>query len=329
MTDKPIDIIRTSFGKAFRPAAFAEDICEVSRERLSGILEKITPEVTGRFSGCGSPIPEAIGGSRILDLGCGTGRDVFLCAALAGPKGYVMGLDTEQAALAVARKAITPVMENFGFAEPNVAFRQGSIDSLSDAGLYDEDFDVVISNRALGHVSDKLKVLREVFRVLKDGGEFQFSDVYCDRRLPREVESDEELKREELGGAVYLGDFLRLVRSAGFRDPRIVVSLPLEITDASLCEKLSGATFRAVTFRLFRIRSLEEGEEDYGQAAIYKGTVEGFPNRFALDEENVFETGKALRIGGNTARILTESRFARHFTLIGDQSRHFGAFARG
>lgn len=34
---------------------------------------------------------------------------------------------------------------------------------------------------------DKAAVLREVYRVLAPGGEMFFSDVYCDRRLPREV----------------------------------------------------------------------------------------------------------------------------------------------
>ncbi|TLN09859.1 methyltransferase domain-containing protein, partial [bacterium] len=216
-----------------------------------------------------------------------------------------------------------------GHKEPNVAFRQGSIDALGDAGLGEEDFDVVISNRALGHVRDKVKVLREVFRVLKSGGEFHFSDVYCDRRLPPEIEADAELKSEHLGGAHYFGDFLRLVRAAGFCDPRIVSVRPLEITDPELEKKLGGASFMAVTFRLFKIRSLEDGEEDYGQEAIYKGTIEGFSESFTLDEENFLETGKALRVGGNTAKILAESRFSPHFEILGDQSRHLGAFERG
>ncbi len=43
---------------------------------LARILEELPAEVVDRFSGCGSPIPEAIEGRRLLDLGCGTGRDV-------------------------------------------------------------------------------------------------------------------------------------------------------------------------------------------------------------------------------------------------------------
>ena len=34
---------------------------------------------------------------------------------------------------------------------------------------------------------DKAAVLRECYRVLAPGGEVYFSDVYCDRRIPKEV----------------------------------------------------------------------------------------------------------------------------------------------
>jgi hypothetical protein len=84
--------------------------------------------------------------------------------------------------------------------------------------------------------------------------------------------------------------------------------------------------FWPVTFRLFKVRHLEDGEEDYGQAALYLGTIPGCAHHFRLDAENLFETGRAEGIGGNTARILEASRFAPHFRILGDRSRHFGPF---
>jgi SAM-dependent methyltransferase len=282
--------------------------------------------VVDRFTGCGSPIPEAIAGRRILDLGCGTGRDVFLCAALAGPDGLVMGLDREDELLAVARRHVETTMDQFGHPEPNVAFRKGLIENLEDAELEDEGFDVVSSNRALNLVPDKLRVLREVRRVLKPGGEFYFADVYTDRRLPDEVANDPEVLREQLGGALYVGDFVRKARKAGFPDPRIVARSPLALADPDLQIRLGGVVFWAVTFRLFKVRNLEDGEEDYGQAALYSGTIPGCAHHFRLDAENLFETGRAERIGGNTARILETSRFAPHFRILGNRSRHFGPF---
>ena len=37
---------------------------------------------------------------------------------------------------------------------------------------------------------DTRRALREVHRVLADGGEMHFSDVYCDRRLPAAARAD-------------------------------------------------------------------------------------------------------------------------------------------
>jgi len=319
---------RQRFGQAFAPPAEAGAPPGEPPRRLREILQKIPEDVVEQFSGCGSPIPEAIEGRRILDLGCGTGRDVFLCAALAGPAGFVMGLDREADLLAVARRQVEVAMERFGHPEPNVAFRLGNIENLEHAGLDDEGFDVVISNRALGLVPDKLKVLREVYRVLRPGGEFYFADVYSDRRPPETVAIDPEVVREQLGGALYVGDFLRLARRAGFADPRIVERSPLHLADSDLQSRIGGAVFWAVTFRLFKVWDLEDGEEDYGQAALYGGSIPGCAHHFRLDAENHFEAGRARRVGGNTARILAASRLRHHFRLLGDQSLHFGHFVR-
>ena len=320
-------VSRYRFGQAFAVPFEAETQAEQPR-RLAEILQKIPREVVERFSGCGSPIPEAIEGRRLLDLGCGTGRDVFLCAALAGPSGFVMGLDREDALLAVARRHVEAAMERFGHPEPNVAFRKGFIEKLEEAGLEDEGFDVVVSNRALNLVSDKLRVLREVYRVLKPGGELYFADVYTDRRLPAEIASDPEVVREHLGGALYVGDFVRMAQRAGFTDPRIVHRTPLRLEEPDLQSRLRGTVFWAVTFRLCKIRELEDGEEDYGQATLYLGTIAGCAHHFRLDAENLFESGRAERVGGNTARILEVSRFAPHFRILGNRSRHFGPFSR-
>ncbi len=313
------------YGGAFDPPEAVAGPAGPPR-RLREILSRIPSEVVDRFSGCGSPIPEAIEGCRVLDLGCGTGRDVFLCAALAGPRGFVMGLDREVDLLAVARSHVEATMANLGHPEPNVAFRQGVIENLGDAGLEDEGFDVVISNRAVNMVPDKLRVLREVHRVLKAGGEFYFADVYADRRLPPEVTRDPEVIREQLGGALYVGDFVRKARRAGFPDPRIVSRQPLSLADADLQNRLGGVTFWAVTFRLFKLADLEDGEEDYGQAARYRGTIPGCVHHFVLDADNRFEAGLARRVGGNTTRILEASRLAGHFEILGDRDRHFGPF---
>lgn len=68
-----------------------------------------------------------------------------------------------------------------------------------------------------------------VQRLLKPGGEFYFSDVYADRRVPEAVRNDPVLDGECLGGALYWKHFLRLARQSGLVDPRLVTDRPLAI----------------------------------------------------------------------------------------------------
>ena len=44
-----------------------------------------------RYYGCGTPLPSGITGLRVLDLGCGTGRDCYVAARLVGEDGSVTG----------------------------------------------------------------------------------------------------------------------------------------------------------------------------------------------------------------------------------------------
>jgi len=57
------------------------------------LMKNIHPEILDRFYGCGSPFPVALQGRTVLDLGCGTGRDVYLLSQLVGEKGQVIGID--------------------------------------------------------------------------------------------------------------------------------------------------------------------------------------------------------------------------------------------
>jgi len=69
-------------------------------------LKKIHPDIIKKFYGCGSPIPKGIEGATVIDLGCGTGRDCYLAAAMAGEKGHVIGIDMTDEQLDVAKKYI-------------------------------------------------------------------------------------------------------------------------------------------------------------------------------------------------------------------------------
>jgi ubiquinone/menaquinone biosynthesis C-methylase UbiE len=72
----------------------------------------------------------------------------------------------------------------------NTSFKKGLIEDLTTAHIPDASVDVVISNCVLNLAADKGKVLAEVWRVLKPGGELYFSDVFTDRRVPPEAMAD-------------------------------------------------------------------------------------------------------------------------------------------
>jgi len=291
---------------------------------LKPLLARIHPEVMSRYYGCGLVCPPLLEGCRILDLGSGSGRDVYALAQLVGVDGQVVGVDMTEEQLAVAEGHRAHHSDVFGF--DNVVFKQGYIEKLDELGLESGSFDVIVSNCVINLSPDKDAVLREVHRLLKPGGEFYFSDVYADRRVPEAVKNDPVLYGECLGGALYWNDFISLSKRHGFVDPRLVEDKPLGITDAKLSERVGNINFYSATYRLFKLEGLETACEDYGQAVIYRGTIAEQPHRFVLDAHHDIETGRVFPVCGNTWRILHDSRFAPHFKFIGDFSHHYGIF---
>ena len=323
------EIVKDYYGKQLQNS---DDLktsacCDASQapDWLKPLLARIHPEVMSRYYGCGLVCPPLLEGCRILDLGSGSGRDVYALAQLAGARGQVVGVDMTEEQLAVAESYRAYHAEAFGF--DNVMFKQGYIEKLDELGLESGSFDVIVSNCVINLSPDKDAVLREVHRLLKPGGEFYFSDVYADRRVPDHVRNDPVMYGECLGGALYWNDFLRIAHRQGFADPRLVTDRPLDITDSKLALRAGSIRFYSATYRLFKLKELETACEDYGQAVIYRGTIIDQPHRFVLDKHHDIETGRIFPVCGNTWRMLHETRFREHFEFIGDFSCHYGLFA--
>ncbi|RLN32626.1 hypothetical protein BBJ28_00000422 [Nothophytophthora sp. Chile5] len=295
--------------------------------RILQLLRNVPDAVVNKYYGCGTPIPFGIEGCNVLDLGCGSGRDAYVAAVLVGPDGTVTGVDMTDEQLQVARDHVDQyTTTQLGYSRPNLHFVEGYIECLEKAGLAPGSMDVVISNCVVNLSPQKEQVLREVHRVLREGGEFYFSDVYASRRLPAEAQNHEVLRGECIGGALYVEDFKRLCRKVGFGEPRQLSSSPVGIQNQELAALIGLAQFTSITYRCFKVSGLEEGcrEEDYGQVATYLGTITEHPHAYTLDEKHVFEKGRPIRVGGNTAAILSESWLSEHFRVMGDRSVHFG-----
>ena len=296
---------------------------------IAGALANVHDDVTTRFYGCGFPIAEAIEGATVLDLGCGSGRDVYVVSQLVGPAGSVHGVDMTEPQLDLARSTLDWHMERFEYGKPNVTFHHGTIETLEDLPIAPGSVDVVISNCVFNLSPAKQRVLDGVFRLLKTGGEFYFSDVFVDRRLPEEISNDRILHAECLGGAPYHADFLEMARRAGFHDPRRVCTSPITIRSPEIERRVGAARFTSETVRLFKLEALDARCEDYGQVATYRGGIPGSEVLFALDDHHLFEAGRPERICGNTAAMLGQTRLGAWFRVEGDLRTHYGEFPCG
>ena len=91
----------------------------------------------------------------------------------------------------VSQRHTDAFCQQLKYSKANMSFIKGHIEYLDKAGIADGSIDVIISNCVVNLSPDKKRVLEEAYRVLVNGGEFYFSDVYCDRRLPQDVKDDE------------------------------------------------------------------------------------------------------------------------------------------
>jgi SAM-dependent methyltransferase len=334
MNQTAYDDLKTYYGKILKSSKdLKTNVCCSSDDSMPApvrmILAEIDREIVDRFYGCGSPIPPLLKGCRVLDLGCGAGRDVYIISKLVGEQGHVTGVDMTSEQIETASKHIESMTLRFGYRRPNVDFRQGYIEDLKSLGIEDESIDAVTSNCVINLSPDKSAVFREIFRVLKPGGELYFSDIFAGRRVPESLKDNPVLRGECLAGAMYIEDFRRLLSNVGFPDYRVISRSSVTPGDPEIEELIGMVDFYSMTIRAFKIKELEDICEDYGQVAYYRGTMTGLARFFDLDGEHRFFTGKPVLVCGNTAAMLQSTRYGQHFTVHGDRSVHFGPFPCG
>ncbi|MCL2366153.1 MAG: methyltransferase domain-containing protein [Oscillospiraceae bacterium] len=324
------DIVKEYYGKTLKSN---EDLlsgacCALDRPpvEIRKILPLIEDEILTKFYGCGSPLPPLLDGMTVLDLGCGTGRDVYIASKLVGESGCAIGVDMTTEQIEVAKKYQDIQRERFGFKTSNVKLYQGYIEDLKTLGIEDNSVDVVISNCVINLSPDKEQVFKEIYRVLKPGGELFFADVFSDRRIPEAFANDPVLRGECLGGTLYVEDFRRIMEKCGWADFRYTSTRILDTDNEEIKNKLGFATFTSRTVRAFKLNDLEDICEDYGQVAVYCGGIPNHPHFFELDDHHRFITGKPMLVCGNTASMLSNTRYDKAFKVFGDRSVHHGAF---
>jgi len=137
------------------------------------------------FCGVGNPfsLGNIKSGAVVLDVGCGTGFDMFIASRLVGENGKICGIDlTDQMAEKSQKNLIEAGITNFEIKK---------VDS-EDIPYADCIFDLVISNGVINLSPRKNILFKEIYRVLKPGGHLQFADVVLNKEMPSHLSGSME-----------------------------------------------------------------------------------------------------------------------------------------
>jgi arsenite methyltransferase len=198
----------------------------------SSQASQIPEEAVLASLGCGNPtaLAKLNPGEVVLDLGSGGGIDVLLSARRVGLTGKVYGLDMTDEMLALANEN-----KRKSGAE-NVEFLKGEIENIP---LPDNSVDVIISNCVINLSTDKDRVLREAFRVLKPGGRFAVSDVVTRGAIPNEILQEVLLWVGCIAGALEQNEYRSKLKGAGFEQIEVEPTRVYRVDEAR--EFLSSA----------------------------------------------------------------------------------------
>ena len=219
--------VKTGGSTCCGASASSELCCDPITSNLydSAQAHQIPKEALLASLGCGNPtaLANLNPGETVLDLGSGGGIDVLLSARRVGPTGKAYGLDMTDEMLALANQN----KEQAGLT--NVEFLKGEIENIP---LPDNSVDVIISNCVINLSTDKDRVLRETFRVLKPGGRFAVSDVVTRGEMTPEIRMSVLLWVGCVAGALQETEYRDKLVSAGFESVDIEPTRIYRVEDA-------------------------------------------------------------------------------------------------
>jgi len=175
-----------------------------------GLLDAIPAQALASFAGVGHHLDLAAlkPGESVLDLGSGSGTDVFCAAICVGESGRVVGVDITDEQLAKARA----LRDEHGFCE--VEFVESHIEELP---FDDASFDVVISNGVINLSPTKDRVFAEAARVLRPGGRLALADIVSGKALKERTRRNVDLWAACIAGAVPRASYLGAIEQQGLQ----------------------------------------------------------------------------------------------------------------
>jgi arsenite methyltransferase len=182
-------------------------------ERLgypADVLDRIPGGAIESFAGVGHffDLADLNEGESVVDLGSGSGMDVFFAALQVGASGSVIGIDFTAEQLEKARA----IAEEAGFEQ--VDLREGRIEKPP---VEDASCDCVISNGVINLAPDKEPVFAEAARMLRPGGRLAIADIVSEQQLKESIVCDADLWASCIGGAAQQDAYREAIEGAGLR----------------------------------------------------------------------------------------------------------------
>ena len=174
------------------------------------LLDAIPAEALASFAGVGHHLDLAAlqTGEVVLDLGSGSGTDLFGASVRVGESGRVVGVDITHEQLDKAAR----LRDRDGFSKVEVV--EAHIEELP---FDDASFDAVISNGVINLSPHKGRVFAEAARVLRPGGRLAISDIVSGRALKERTRRNVDLWAACLAGAIPRKNYLEAIAAQGLR----------------------------------------------------------------------------------------------------------------
>ena len=321
-----------------RAARKTEDLLCSPVEYEEEYLKAIPKEILERDYGCGDPSRFARPGDAVLDLGSGGGKICYILSQKVGATGRVIGVDSNDEMLGLARRHRGNVAKKIGYS--NVEFRKARIQDLKlDYELLDEHLsrhpvensrdllkvealtdelrtmsplipdnsvDLVVSNCVLNLVrdEDKHQLIHEMYRVLRKGGRIAISDIVSDEDIPDHMKRDPELWSGCVSGAFREDLFLKTLEDAKF------YGITLERWESKPYRTVEGIEFRSVTLQA--VKGKEGPCIERNQAVIYKGPWK----KVSDDDGHLLERGRRMAVCEKTFGIYSKAPYRDDFIFL-------------
>jgi ubiquinone/menaquinone biosynthesis C-methylase UbiE len=202
--------------------------------------------------------------SKVLEIGCGSGGPSLFMARTFGC--HVAGIDINEKAIATAdNMARTQKLDS------RVRFSQSDV--AKALPFESKTFDAVTCIDSINHFPDRLRFLKETYRVLRPGGRLLFTDPIT---LTGLISNEEVAVRSSIGFFMYAspGEDERLIKASGFR----------LLTQEDVTENMAQISKRRLESREKHLQDLIkiEGEETFHGTQRFLSMVHTLANEKRL-----------------------------------------------